>query len=230
MGIDIPVEYGGSGMGFTASIIAIEELAKVDAAVSVMVDIHNTLINTAMMRWGTDEQKSKYLPMFATDTLGSFALSEPNAGSDAFALKTVAKLDGDDYILNGTIDAQIYDVILRRTRAAGPDLAAFVANCIGSKCWISNAAEAGVFFVMANADPELGYKGITCFVVDAGGYTLTLSPTASNSPHFASGYLPFAGTPGLTVGKKEDKLGIRASSTCEIILQAAEPAHSLIMG
>ena len=101
MGIDIPVEYGGSGMGFTASIIAIEELAKVDAAVSVMVDIHNTLINTAMMRWGSDEQKSKYLPMFAADTLGSFALSEPNAGSDAFALKTVATPDGDDFVLNG---------------------------------------------------------------------------------------------------------------------------------
>jgi len=140
-----------------------------------MVDIHNTLINTAMMRWGTEEQKNKYLPLFAASHLGSFALSEPNAGSDAFALKTTATADGDDYILNG------------------------------NKCWISNAAEAGVFFVMANVDPAAGYKGITCFIVDAG-------------------------TPGLEVGKKEDKLGIRASSTCELILQEVRVPASSILG
>jgi len=175
MGIDIPEEYGGSGMGFTASIIAIEELAKVDAAVSVMVDIHNTLINTAMMRYGNAEQKEKYLPMFATNTLGSFALSEANAGSDAFALKTTAVKDGDDYIINGT------------------------------KQWISNASEAGVFLIMANANPEAKHRGITCFVVDAG-------------------------TPGLTAGKKEDKLGIRASSTCELVLQDLRVPASSILG
>jgi len=141
----------------------------------VMVDIHNTLINTAMMRFGTEEQKSRYLPLFASEALGSFALSEPGAGSDAFALKTTAVRDGDDYIINGT------------------------------KCWISNAAEAGVFFVMANVDPEQGYKGITCFIVDAG-------------------------TPGLTVGKKEDKLGIRASSTCELILMDLRVPASSILG
>merc|ERR1712196_554949 len=97
MGVDVPEEYGGSEMGFTSSIIVIEELAKVDAALSVVVDIHNTLINTSMMRWGTDEQKQKYLPMFATNTLGAFALSEPGSGSDAFAMKTTATADGDEF-------------------------------------------------------------------------------------------------------------------------------------
>jgi len=164
MGIEIPEKYGGSGMTFFDSIIAIEELAKVDPSVSVIVDVQNTLVIRTIMEYGTEKQKQHWLSRLAKDTVGCFCLSEPSSGSDAFALKARAELKGDNYVLNGT------------------------------KYWITNSQDAGLFIVMANIDPSKGYKGITAFLVDK-----------SN--------------PGIRVGKKEDKLGIRASATCEVILE-----------
>lgn len=175
MGVEIPEEYGGAGLDLLASCAVIEELARVDPAVSVMVDVQNTLINNALLRWGTPDQKSRWLPRLATDTLGSFCLSEASSGSDAFALKTTAKESGSDYILNG------------------------------NKLWITNAKEAGLFLVMANVDHSKGYKGLTCFVVERD-------------------------TPGLSIGKKEDKLGIRASSTCEVVLEDCKVSKDNILG
>eukprot|EP00026_Physarum_polycephalum_P008614 Phypoly_transcript_08705.p1 GENE.Phypoly_transcript_08705~~Phypoly_transcript_08705.p1 ORF type:complete len:372 (+),score=56.42 Phypoly_transcript_08705:335-1450(+) len=175
MGIEIPSEYGGSGLSFTSSVIAIEELAKIDPAVSVMVDVQNTLVNTAIRKWGTEEQKKEFLPRLAKDTLGSFCLSEWGSGSDAFALKTKAEKQGEHYVINGT------------------------------KAWITNAHEAGIFLVLANVDFSLGHKGITAFIIDRN-------------------------TPGLQVGKKEDKLGIRASSTCEVVLSNVKVPSSNILG
>lgn len=136
MGIEIPEEYGGAGMNFTSAIVAIEELARVDPSVSVMCDVHNTLVNTAIMKYGTEENKRKWLPKLATDTVGSFALSEPVSGSDAFALATKAAKTSGGYKING------------------------------SKMWITNSMEAGFFVVFANLDPSKGYKGITAFVVE----------------------------------------------------------------
>ncbi|KAL9099581.1 MAG: hypothetical protein Q9163_004938 [Psora crenata] len=136
MGIEIPEEYGGAGMNFTAGIVGIEELARVDPSVSVLVDVHNTLVNTAIMKYGTNESKRKWLPQLATGTVGSFCLSEPASGSDAFALRTRAEKTADGYKING------------------------------SKMWITNAMEADLFIVFANLDPSKGYKGITAFVVD----------------------------------------------------------------
>ena len=136
MGIEIPEEYGGAGMNFTAGIVGIEELARVDPSVSVMVDVHNTLVNTAIMKYGSEESKRKWLPRLATECLGSFCLSEPASGSDAFALKTRAEKTNDGYRING------------------------------SKMWITNANEAELFIVFANLDPSKGYKGISAFVVD----------------------------------------------------------------
>lgn len=154
----------------------IEELAKVDPAISVIVDIQNTLINTSIMKYGSKELKAKWLPRLATDTLGSFCLSEAGSGSDAFAMATTATKHADgSYRING------------------------------SKMWISNAKEAGLFMIFANADPSKGYKGITCFLVPAG-------------------------TPGLIVGKKENKLGIRASSTCELSFDDLKVDESQILG
>jgi len=147
----------------------------VDPAVSVMVDIHNTIVNNCFSYWASERLKEQWLPRLATDTLGAFALSEAASGSDAFALRTSAKLDGDQYVLNG------------------------------EKLWISNSKQAGVFLVMANADPSAGYKGITCFVVPAG-------------------------TPGLTVGKPEDKLGIRASATCPLRLEDVRLPKEDVLG
>lgn len=175
MGIDIPEEYGGSGMNFMCSIIAIEELAKIDPSVSVFVDVQNTLVNRIFKDFGNEEQKRQWLPRLTSDTVGSFCLSEPSSGSDAFSLKTTARKDGDYYILNGT------------------------------KAWITNSGEAGVFLVMANVAPELGYKGITTFIVERTN-------------------------PGLTVAKREDKLGIRASSTCQVILEECRVHKSSIVG
>jgi len=176
MAVEIGEEYGGVGSSFTAALLVIEELAKADPAVSVMVDIHNTIVNNCFTNWASDDLKNEWLPRVGTDTLGSFALSEASSGSDAFALKAVAKLDGGgDYVLNG------------------------------EKMWISNSAEAGVFLVLANAAPERGYKGITCFVVPAG-------------------------TPGLSVGPREDKLGIRASSTCPVRLEDVRVPAAAILG
>lgn len=175
MGMEIENEYGGSGLSFFATMLAVEELAKVDPSVSALVDIHNTLVNSLIKKIGTKEQKEKYLTRLAQDTVGSFCLSEPQSGSDAFSLKTVAKKDGSDYVINGT------------------------------KMWISNSDLAKFFVVMANAKPEAGYKGITCFAVDGD-------------------------SPGLTVGKKESKLGIRASGTCMVHFDNVRVPESNILG
>jgi butyryl-CoA dehydrogenase/short/branched chain acyl-CoA dehydrogenase len=174
MGIEIPEEYGGVGASFFSSILAVEEISAVDPAIGVLVDVQNTLTVNALLRWGTEAQKQQYLPRMAADTICSYALSEASSGSDAFALTTTARLDGDHYLLNGR------------------------------KLWISNAAEAGLFIVFTTVDPAAGYKGITAFVVERD-------------------------TPGFTVGKKEDKLGIRASSTCELLFDDCRvPAANLL--
>ncbi|MCS7043296.1 MAG: acyl-CoA dehydrogenase family protein [Bryobacteraceae bacterium] len=175
MGIEIPEELGGQGGTFTQALIAIEELAKIDPSVAVVVDVQNTLVNNAIRRWGTAEQQRRWLPRLATDTLGAFALSEAGAGSDAFALAARAVRDGGEYVLNGR------------------------------KLWITNAAEAGLFLVFANSNPDAGHRGITCFVVERGAK-------------------------GLGVGRKEDKLGIRASSTCELILDEVRVPAADVLG
>jgi alkylation response protein AidB-like acyl-CoA dehydrogenase len=162
MAIEIPEQYGGAGGSFFDAILAVEAISSVDPSVGVLVDVQNTLCINALQRWATPEQKQRFLPKLAKDTVGAYALSEASSGSDAFALQTRAPKRGDDYVLNG------------------------------QKLWITNAKEAGLFIVFATLDPALGYKGITAFVVEKG-------------------------TPGFTLGKKEDKLGIRASSTCELI-------------
>lgn len=164
MGIEIPESYGGSGGSFFMAILAVEELSRADAAVGVAVDVQNTLVNNAVLRWGSDEQKQKYLPQLATGMVGAYALSEAVSGSDAFALQTRATRQGSHYLLNGR------------------------------KLWITNAAEAGLFIVFATIDPALGYKGISAFLVERT-------------------------FPGFSLGRKEDKLGIRASSTCELVLE-----------
>src|SRR5580704_17208709 len=161
MGIEVPEQYGGAAGTFFEAILAVEEISAVDPSVGVLVDVQNTLCINALVRWATDEQKTKYLPRLAGGTIGSYALSEAGSGSDAFALQTRATKRGDDYIL------------------------------IGEKLWITNAKEAGLFIVFATLDPAAGYKGITAFLVEKDA-------------------------PGFTLGKKEDKLGIRASSTCAL--------------
>lgn len=175
MGAEIPEEYGGSGGTFFQAVLAIEELAAVDPSASVIVDVHNTLVNNAVLRWTNEDQKQRYLPRLATDTVGAYALSEAGSGSDAFALTTRAVEDGDAYVLSGR------------------------------KLWITNAAEAGIFLVFATVNPGAGYKGITCFMVERGAA-------------------------GFSVGKKEDKLGIRASSTCELILDGVRVAKRDVLG
>ena len=175
MAIEVPETYGGSGGSFFMSILAIEEFSRVDASAAVIVDVQNTLVNNALMRWGTPAQKDTYLPRLSRDTVGAYALSEPNAGSDAFGLETRAREEGDGYLLNGR------------------------------KLWITNAKEAGLFILFATVNRELGYKGITAFLVEAG-------------------------TPGFTVGKKENKLGIRASSTCELILEDCRVPKRNVLG
>ncbi len=174
-GVEVPEEYGGPGGTFFQSILVVEELAKVDPAISVIVDVQNTLVNNALLRWGSPDQKKRYLPHLVEDTLASYALSEAGAGSDAFALTTTAVEDGDAWLLTGR------------------------------KLWITNAAEAGLFLVFATVDRALGYKGITCFLVERN-------------------------YPGLAIGRKEDKLGIRASSTCEVILDQCRVPKSNVMG
>jgi len=175
MGIEVPESYGGSGGSFFLAILAIEEFSRVDASAGVVIDVQNTLVNNAFKKWGTEAQKQKFLIHLVHDTLGAYALSEANSGSDAFALATRARADGDDFVLNGR------------------------------KLWITNANEAGLFIVFANANPEAGYRGITAFLVERG-------------------------TPGFTVGKKEDKLGIRASSTCELILEDCRVPKENVLG
>jgi alkylation response protein AidB-like acyl-CoA dehydrogenase len=174
MGIEVPEEYGGSGGTIFMAVLAIEELARVDASAAIYVDVHNTLVNNALLRRASSEQKSRYFPRLTSGLLGAFALSEPGSGSDAFALATRAERKGDEWVLTGT------------------------------KFWITNGAEAGLFIVFANADPSKGYKGITGFLVEKG-------------------------FPGFSIGKKENKLGIRASSTTELILDGCiVPAENVL--
>jgi butyryl-CoA dehydrogenase/short/branched chain acyl-CoA dehydrogenase len=175
MGIEVPEEYGGAGGTFFDAILAVEEISAVDPSVGVMVDVQNTLCINALIRWATEEQKRRYLGRMASDSIGSYALSEASSGSDAFALQTRAVRRGDDYVLNGR------------------------------KLWITNAKESGLFVVFATVDPSAGYKGITAFLIERD-------------------------TAGFTVGKKEDKLGIRASSTCELIFQDCAVPASQILG
>jgi butyryl-CoA dehydrogenase/short/branched chain acyl-CoA dehydrogenase len=174
MGIEIPEEFGGSAGSFFDSVLAVEMLSAVDPAVGLVVDVQNTLVASALLRWATPEQKKRYLPALAANTVGAYALSEAASGSDAFALQTRAQKHGDMYVLNGR------------------------------KLWITNAKEAGLFIVFATVDANAGYKGITAFLIEKG-------------------------TPGFAVGRKEDKLGIRASSTCELILdECAVPAAQVL--
>jgi short-chain 2-methylacyl-CoA dehydrogenase len=175
MGISVPEEYGGQGGNFFMSIIAVEELSRADASAGVVVDVQNTLVTNALLTWGTAEQKQKYLPKLASDTVGAYALSEAPSGSDAFALTTKAEDKGDFYVLNGR------------------------------KLWITNGAEAGFFIVFANIAPEKGYRGITAFMVERD-------------------------FPGFSVGKKENKLGIRASSTCELLLEDCRVPKNSVLG
>ena len=175
MAIDVPEEYGGQGGTFFQAILAIEELAKVDPSASVIVDVQNTLFNNAIVRWGTTEQRQRWLPRASKEAVASYALSEAGSGSDAFALTTRAVDAGDEYRLTGR------------------------------KLWITNAAEASLFLVFATVNPEAGYKGITAFLIERN-------------------------FPGFAVGKKEDKLGIRASSTCELILDDCRVPKANVVG
>jgi short/branched chain acyl-CoA dehydrogenase len=174
MGIEIPEQFGGQGGNFFQSVLAVEALAAVDPSAAVIVDVQNTIANNILLRWGNDEQKRRYLPKLARDTVAAFALSEAGSGSDAFAMASRATRHGDHFLITGR------------------------------KLWITNAAEAGIYFLFANANPEAGHRGITCFIVER---------------NFA----------GFQVGKKEDKLGIRASSTCELILDECRvPAENVL--
>ncbi len=175
MGINVPEQYGGAGGSFFMAVLAVEELSRVDPSAGVVVDVQNTLVNNALARWGTEEQKRKYFPRLVSDTVGAYALSEASSGSDAFALQCRAEDRGDHFVLSGR------------------------------KLWITNAREAGVFIVFATVNPELGYRGITAFIVERD-------------------------FPGFTVGKKEDKLGIRASSTCELILDEVKVPRTNVLG
>ena len=175
MGIEVPEELGGAGGSFFDAVLAIEAISTVDPAVAVLVDVHNTLVNNALRRWATEEQKKLWLPRLAVDTVGAYALSEAGSGSDAFALQTRAEAVAGGFRLNGR------------------------------KLWISNAREAGLFIVFATLDPSAGYKGITAFLVEKG-------------------------TAGFTVGRKEDKLGIRASSTCELVFDGCEVPEANVLG
>jgi alkylation response protein AidB-like acyl-CoA dehydrogenase len=175
MGIEVPEQFGGAGGKFFEAILAVEELSRADASAGVVVDVQNTLVNNALVRWANPEQKKKYLSRMASETVGAYALSEAGSGSDAFALQTRAELKGSDYVLNGR------------------------------KLWITNAKEAGIFVLFATVDPSAGYKGITALIIEK---------------EF----------PGFIVGKKEDKLGIRASSTCELILEDCRVPKSNVLG
>lgn len=175
MAIEVPSKYGGSDSSFFMSILAIEELSKVDSSVGLICDLQNTVINSLFTRFGNSEQKEKYLRMLATDKFGSFCLSEAESGTDAFALKTAAEKKGDHYVING------------------------------QKMWISNATLAKIFLVFANVNPSAGYKGISCFIVDAD-------------------------TPGLSIGKQEEKLGIRATGTCVVNFDNVKVPERNVLG
>ncbi|MGH7534372.1 MAG: acyl-CoA dehydrogenase family protein, partial [Gemmatimonadales bacterium] len=175
MGIEVPEQYGGAGGGIFLAVLAIEELARVDASAAIYVDVHNTLVNNGFLRWASPEQQTRFFPRLTADLLGAFALSEPGSGSDAFALSTRADRKGSHWELTGR------------------------------KFWITNGAEAGVFIVFANTDFTKGYKGITAFIVERD-------------------------FPGFVVGKKENKLGIRASSTTELILEGCVVPEANVLG
>ena len=175
MGIEVPEEYGGAGGSLFMVTLAVEEISKVDASAAIVCDVQNTLVNYPINRYGTAEQKSKYLQMLTSDTVGAYALSESGSGSDAFGMSARAEKKGDRWVLNG------------------------------QKLWITNGAEAGVFVIFANANPSAGYKGITAFIVERD-------------------------FPGFAVGKKEDKLGIRASSTTELLLDNCEVPEENVLG
>jgi alkylation response protein AidB-like acyl-CoA dehydrogenase len=175
MGVETPEEYGGAGANFFTAIVGVEELSRVDPSVGVLMDVQNTLVNNALIRWGSPDQKKRYLTRLAADTVGAYALSEAGSGSDAFAMRTTATDAGDHYVING------------------------------QKLWITNGMEAEIFVVFANAKPEEGYRGITAFVVEKG-------------------------FEGFSVGKKENKLGIRASSTTEIIFDNCRVPKENLLG
>ncbi|HYT68917.1 MAG TPA: acyl-CoA dehydrogenase [Vicinamibacterales bacterium] len=175
MGIEIPEAYGGAGASFFHAVLAVEELSRVDPSVGVLVDVQNTLVVNALMRWGNEDIKRRYLTKMAANTVGAYALSEAGSGSDAFALTTRAREQGDSYIVTGR------------------------------KLWITNGNEADIFLVFATINPEAGYRGITAFIIERG-------------------------FPGFTVGKKEDKLGIRASSTCELIFEDCRVPKENVLG
>jgi alkylation response protein AidB-like acyl-CoA dehydrogenase len=175
MGVEIPETYGGAGGTFFHSVLVVEELSRVDPSIGVLVDVQNTLVINAILRWATAEMKARLLPRLASKVVGAYALSEAGSGSDAFALQTRARDEGDHWVLSG------------------------------QKLWITNGNEADVFIVFATINPEAGYKGITAFIVERG-------------------------MPGFTVGKKEDKLGIRASSTCELLLSDCKVPKTNVLG
>ncbi len=175
MGIEIPEKWNGAGSSFFTAVLVVEELSRIDPSVGVLVDVQNTLVNNCILRYGSEDLKARYLPRLSSEIVGAYALSEAGSGSDAFALQTRARRDGDDYIIDGR------------------------------KLWITNGGEAGAFIIFANANPEAGYRGITAFVVERDAE-------------------------GFAVGKKEDKLGIRASSTVELILDGVRVSPENILG
>ncbi|HEY2907956.1 MAG TPA: acyl-CoA dehydrogenase [Vicinamibacterales bacterium] len=175
MGIEIPESHGGAGASFFHSVLAVEALSRVDPSIGVLVDVQNTLVINALLRWGSEDIKRRYLPRLASNTIGAYALSEAGSGSDAFAMSTRAAVAGDDFVITGR------------------------------KLWITNGNEADVFLVFANVNPEAGYRGITAFIVERG----------------------FG---GFAVGKKEDKLGIRASSTCELLFEECRVPRANVLG
>src|SRR5438045_6369795 len=175
MGIEIPDSFGGGAASFFHSVLAVEGLSRVDPSIGVLVDVQNTLVINALLRWGSEDVKRRYLPKMAANTIGAYALSEAGSGSDAFAMATRAGERGGEWVITGR------------------------------KLWITNGNEAGLFIVFANTNPDAGYRGITAFLVERG-------------------------FEGFTVGKKEDKLGIRASSTCELLLEDCRVARANILG
>jgi alkylation response protein AidB-like acyl-CoA dehydrogenase len=175
MGIEVPERDGGGGAAFFHAVLAVEALSRVDPSIGVLVDVQNTLVINALLRWGSDEIKQRYLPKLASASVGAYALSEAGSGSDAFAMASRAVEQGDDWVITGR------------------------------KLWITNANEADVFIVFANVNPQAGYRGITALLVERG-------------------------SPGFTIGKKEDKLGIRASSTCELLLEGCRVPRANVVG
>jgi alkylation response protein AidB-like acyl-CoA dehydrogenase len=185
MGIEIPEAHGGAGATFFHSVLAVEALSRVDASIGVLVDVQNTLVINALMRWASDTQKAAYLSKLASGTIGAYALSESGSGSDAFAMGTRASLRDD---------------AASARQASGGE---WILD--GRKLWITNGGEADLFIIFANVNPDAGYRGITAFLVERG-------------------------FPGFTVGRKEDKLGIRASSTCELLLEDCRVPRANVLG